>query len=103
MAGRVASKKYLTGPEIKAWRITRRVTQIELAEWLGLTPPAVAKYEIRGATKSTALALTAIDRGLKPFKPTRDDLEYVKQFDRMKEKRHELDENEEPQGEDPTR
>ncbi|ARQ95256.1 hypothetical protein [Bradyrhizobium phage BDU-MI-1] len=53
-----------------------------MADWLGLTPQAIAKYEQRGVTKSTALALSAMDRGLQPFKPTRQDLQAVEVFER---------------------
>lgn len=69
-----ASRKFLTGKEVKAWRLSRRFSQPELAEFLGLTAQAVGKYETKGATRATALALSAIDRGLRPFKPTQEDL-----------------------------
>jgi len=81
---RNASKKFLKGVEVRAFRISRRLTQPELADWLGLTPQAVGKYEVRGVTKATALALSAIDRGLKPFKPTTADLNAVETHERMK-------------------
>lgn len=77
---RNASEKFLSGIEVKAFRISRGLTQPELAKWLGLTPQAVGKYEQRGVTRSTALALAAINRGLQPFKPTKDDLEAVESF-----------------------
>lgn len=81
---RNASKKFLKGEEVKAFRISRNLTQADLAEWLGLTTQAVGKYEIRGVTKATALALAAIDRGLQPFKPTKADLHAVESQVRMK-------------------
>jgi DNA-binding XRE family transcriptional regulator len=86
---RNASKKFLKGAEVRAFRIARRLTQTELAEWLGLTPQAVGKYEVRGVTKGTALALAAINRGLPPFKPTQEDLKAVEIHDRMKALRSE--------------
>ena len=89
---RNASEKYLTGEEVKAWRISRDLTQPEVAKYHGLTAQAVGKYEQRGATKATALALSAIDRGLKPFKPTRADFHAVEQQQRIKNKREEADE-----------
>lgn len=67
--------KYLSGHEVRTYRVSRNLTQPELARWLGLTPQAVCKYEKRGVSKATALALAALDRGLKPFKPTKDDFE----------------------------
>ena len=81
---RSASEKFLSGAEVRAWRISRRLTQPELANWLGLTPQAVGKYEERGATKATALALAAIDRGLKPWRATKEDFKAVEQHVRMR-------------------
>ena len=77
LRSRNPSDKFLTGQEVRAFRVSRQLTQPELAKWLGLTPQAVGKYETRGATKSTALAFAAIDRGLKPFKPTKDEMDTV--------------------------
>jgi transcriptional regulator with XRE-family HTH domain len=93
IGSRNASEKFLSGLEVKAWRISRNLTQPELARWLGLTPQAVGKYEQRGATKATALAFSAIDRGLKPFRPTREDLKAVEQHVRMKTLREKQDSN----------
>lgn len=80
---RTPSKKFLKGPEFRAFRISRDLTQSEMAEWLGLTPQAIAKYEQRGVTKSTALALAAINRGLAPFKPTKEDMQAAQEHDRV--------------------
>lgn len=80
---RTPSKKFLKGSEFKAFRIARNLTQSDMAEWLGLTPQAIAKYEQRGVTKSTALALSAINRGLAPFKPSKEDLQAVQEHDRV--------------------
>jgi transcriptional regulator with XRE-family HTH domain len=71
--GRNASDKFLKGEEVRIWRLSRGFSQLELAKYLGLTAQAVGKYEARGITKATALALAAIDRGLRPFKPTEED------------------------------
>src|ERR1700674_5122581 len=84
LRSRNPSDKFLTGQEVRAFRVSRQLTQPELAKWLGLTPQAVGKYEKRGATKATALAFAAIDRGLKPFRPTREDFKAVEQHVRMK-------------------
>jgi DNA-binding XRE family transcriptional regulator len=89
---RNASEKFLTGEEVRAWRISRNLTQPELAKYLGLTAQAVGKYEVRGATKAIALALSAIDSCLKPFKPTRADYNAVEQHKRIKGKREGIDE-----------
>jgi transcriptional regulator with XRE-family HTH domain len=88
MASR-ASEKYLRGEEVRAFRISKGLTQTELARWLGLTPQAVGKYEQRGVTRVTALALAAINRGLPPFKPTKDDFKAVETHDRMRSLRSE--------------
>jgi DNA-binding XRE family transcriptional regulator len=84
---RNASEKFLSGKDVQAWRISRKLTQPELARWLGLTPQAVGKYEQRGATKTVALAFRAIDRGLTPYRPTREDFNAVEQHLRMKKLR----------------
>ena len=81
---RSASEKFLTGEEVRAWRISRDLTHAELGDWLGLTPQAVSKYEERGATKATALALAAIDRGLKLWRATKEDFKAVEQHVRMR-------------------
>ena len=81
---RNASKKYLKGEEVRVFRISRNLTQTQLAEWLGLTPQAIGKYELRGVTRATALALSAINRGLPPFKPTKDDFKAVERHERMR-------------------
>ena len=81
---RNASKKFLKGKEVRAFRISKGLTQTELADWLGLTPQAIGKYEVRGVTKGTALALAAINRGLPPFKPTQEDMKAVETHDRMR-------------------
>jgi DNA-binding XRE family transcriptional regulator len=89
MPSRNASRKYLTGCEVKAFRISRNLTQTQLAEWLGLTPQAVGQYELRGVTRATALALAAINRGLPPFKPSKDDIRAVKTHERLRTLREE--------------
>ncbi|MEH2517383.1 DNA-binding XRE family transcriptional regulator [Bradyrhizobium sp. AZCC 1610] len=87
---RKASDKYLAGEDVRAWRISRNLTQAELGKWLGLTPQAAARYEVVGVTKGIALAFAAIDRGLKPVKITRADYKAVE--DHMKNKREEVNE-----------
>jgi DNA-binding XRE family transcriptional regulator len=75
--GRKPSEKFIHGEEVKAWRMSRGISQKTLGAWLGLTSTAIAKYENRGATKGIALALAAIDRGIKPYRATKDDLASV--------------------------
>ena len=67
------NEKFLTGKEAKCWRISRGLTQPELANWLGLSPQAISKMERRGVSRVMALALAAIDHGLQPMKPGPDD------------------------------
>jgi DNA-binding XRE family transcriptional regulator len=70
--------KFLTGEETRCWRLARRLTQPELAKWLGISPQAVSKMERRGVSRVVALALSAIDRGLPPMKPSPEDYEAAK-------------------------
>ncbi len=88
MDSRNSTKKFLTGDEVRAFRISRDLTQTELAEWLGITPQAMGKYETRGATKATALAFSAINRGLRPFQPTKEEMLALKTHDRIKNLRN---------------
>jgi hypothetical protein len=46
-----------------------------LAKWLGISPQAVSKMERRGVSRVVALAMAAIDRGLQPCRPTKEDCE----------------------------
>lgn len=62
--------KFLTGEEFKIWRRTRGLSLAETAKWVGLTYQAIQAWERFGVTKTQALALSAIDRGLKPWRPT---------------------------------
>lgn len=71
--------KFLTGEETRCWRLARRLTQPELAKWLGVSPQAVSKMEHRGVSRVVALALSAIDRGLPPTKPSPEDYEAAQQ------------------------
>jgi transcriptional regulator with XRE-family HTH domain len=68
-----SSGKVLTGEDFKIFRTSRGLTQQELGDWLGITKQAVQMYEKRGVDRLQALALAALDRGLKPWKPTRED------------------------------
>jgi hypothetical protein len=68
-----SNEKFLTGKEAKCWRMSRGLTQPEVANWLGLSPQAISIMERRGASRVMALALAAIDRGLQPMKPGPDD------------------------------
>lgn len=71
---RSSPDKFLTGEEVRAWRLSRNLTQPDVGRWLGLTQQAIARYEVVGATKATAMAFAAIDRCLQPVKVTRADL-----------------------------
>ena len=65
--------KFLTGEEFKIWRISRNLSQKEAGEWLGITQPSVLKRESGGCTREQALAMAALDHGLKPWQPTDED------------------------------
>jgi hypothetical protein len=76
--GKRRANKWLTGEEFKLWRISRNLTLADCSEWFGVTPQAVAKYQIRGCSKAVAMAISAIERGLKPWKPTEADFTAAK-------------------------
>ena len=64
---------YLSGEQFRLYRTSRGLTQKEVGEWLGITDAAVLKYEKRGCSRIVALALSALERGLKPWTPTEED------------------------------
>lgn len=76
---RRASEKFLTGAQFRIYRQSRHLSQTELAAWFGLTKQAIQRYERLGVTRSVALALSAIDRGLRPYQPTEDDYASIQQ------------------------
>jgi predicted transcriptional regulator len=67
---RKPADKYLSGEEVRVWRAARDLTLQEVSSWLGQTPQAFSNYETRGASRLVALAIAAVDRGLKPLKLT---------------------------------
>lgn len=73
-----ASTKYLSGKQVRAFRVSRGYTQKELGELLGMSMQSVEKYEVRGVPKSIALAFSAIDAGLVPFTPGVSDFKKAK-------------------------
>jgi len=64
---------FLSGDEFRLWRISRELTQKEVGDWLGISDAAVLKYEKRGCSRIVALALSALERGLAPWKPQEED------------------------------
>lgn len=78
------SDKFLTGEEAKVWRLSRDLTQADVAKFLGITPQAVSKSERSGVSRAVALAYVALDHRLKPYKPTQEDYEAANNSRRRK-------------------
>lgn len=76
---RKASDKFLTGEQFKVWRLSRGLTLKDVGEFLGLSHQGVSQYEIRGASKVVALALAALDKGLKPWSPSKSEIKEARQ------------------------
>jgi DNA-binding XRE family transcriptional regulator len=70
-------RKFLSGSEVRCWRVARRLSQPDLAGWLGVTPQAVSKMERQGVSRTVALALSAIEYGLRPAEPSPEDYKAV--------------------------
>jgi len=68
-----ASKKFMTGEEFRVWRKSRDLTLKEVGDWLGVSLAGVAYYEKTGASRTIALALSALDHGLAPYVITDED------------------------------
>ena len=58
---------------VAIFRRSRDLTLSELSRWLGITEGEMMALECTAMSRITALALAAIDRGLKPWFPTEDD------------------------------
>lgn len=70
---------FISGKDIRIWRISRGLKQDELGQFLGLGRTAVGEIEKRGGDQILALALAAVDRGLKPIAITKEDRRAYKQ------------------------
>lgn len=72
------TEKYLSGPEFRAWRVSRGYSLVQAGDLLGVSPQAVRKAERHGVSRKDALAISAINHGLEPYQPTEDDLRKVR-------------------------
>ncbi|KOX53847.1 hypothetical protein ADL19_14835 [Streptomyces purpurogeneiscleroticus] len=72
-AKRNSAEKFLTGEEFDIWLKSRQITLGDAAEWLGVTKQTVTHYKKAGINKTQALAIAAIERGIKPWEPTDED------------------------------
>lgn len=70
---------FISGEDIKVWRISRQISQKELGSFLGIGRTAVGELEKRGGDQILALALAAVDRGLSPAMVTLADRTAYKQ------------------------
>jgi len=68
-------QKFLTGEECRLFRTSRGLTMAELGRYLGITYQGIQTMEESGCSYDRALALSAVDRGLKAWKPTPEDHE----------------------------
>lgn len=69
------SAKFLTGDEFIVWLKSRGLSMGDAAEFFGVAPNTIRHYCTNGVTKSQALAIAAIERGLQPWRPSADDIE----------------------------
>lgn len=65
--------EFISGQEVLLFRESRGLTREELGTWLGIGSEGIVRLETFGASRMDALALSAIDHGLRPWRPTRDD------------------------------
>lgn len=72
-AGTTVDRNFLSGQDMRLFRTSRGLTRAELGEWLGVSESGVSMMEQRGAKKTVALALSAIDHGLRAWMPSSDD------------------------------
>jgi hypothetical protein len=49
------------------------------------TPQAINRYDQAGVTKATALAFSAINRGLQPYRPNKEEMKILAARDRNPE------------------
>jgi transcriptional regulator with XRE-family HTH domain len=68
-----ASTKTLSGADFRIFRVSRKLTQQQLADMLGITKQGVQYYERTGVSKVVALALAALDKPMLPYRPTKED------------------------------
>lgn len=73
MQTRSEDRAYLSGADAAQFRIRRGLSVEELSRWLGITEGSWMQIERDGAHRTVALALSAVDRGLKPWSPDLDD------------------------------
>lgn len=73
MPDRKPAERLLSGEDFRNWRLTRGLTQLEVGTWLGVSYQMVRKLEKTGLDRVYCLALSAIERGLKPWQPTEED------------------------------
>lgn len=65
--------KYLSGEDFEVWLKSRQITSADAAEWFGVTKQTITHYKKNGVNKAQALAIAAIERGIKPWEPTEED------------------------------
>lgn len=86
-----APDKMVSGDDFRNWRLTRGLTQQEVGEWMGVSYQMIRHLEKSGLDQVYCLAVAAIERGLKPWQPTEEDLDDAKKLGTPQERRYEAD------------
>lgn len=72
------SEKYLSGEEFSAWLKTRKLTLTDAAIFFGVTKNSIRHLVETGVSKRDALAISAVERGLEPWRPSEAELQQAK-------------------------
>jgi DNA-binding XRE family transcriptional regulator len=77
-------KPFVSGDDVRVWRMSRDMKQEELGAWLGISRTAVGEIEKHGGDKILALALAALDAGKYPVVVTDKDRKLLNQSGRKR-------------------
>lgn len=67
-------RKFLSGEQVRVWRLAQGYSLGQAAARLGVSPQAVANFEKAGVGRKEALAFAAIIAGLEPYEPSEADV-----------------------------
>lgn len=77
-----ATLKYLTGADVRVWRLSRGYSYKTAGALLGISAQGMANLEKTGAGRKEALAMSALNGGLEPYKPTAAEIAQAAALDR---------------------
>lgn len=77
------TEKFLSGPEFRAWRVSRGYSPNQAGALLGISGNAVRLYEKNGISRKDALAISALENKLEPYQPTEEDLHKTRIIDAL--------------------